>query len=43
MPSMTLMISAIFLDEVWIPDMVSTTWLTTWPPCEATLAAPIAS
>ncbi len=26
-----------------MPDMVSTTWLTTWPPCEATLAAPIAN
>ncbi len=43
MPSMTLMISAIFLDEVSMPDMVVTTWPTTLPPCDATPAAPMAS
>ncbi len=43
MPSMTLMMSAIFFDEAWIPAMVSTTLPTTSPPCDATLAAPMAS
>ncbi|MNV39265.1 hypothetical protein D3C71_1308380 [compost metagenome] len=43
MPSMTEMISAIFLDEVWIALMVVTTWPTTSPPCEATVCAPMAS
>ncbi len=43
MPSMTLMISAIFLDEPWMSDMVVTTFATTSPPCEATAAAPMAS
>ncbi|MCW0417178.1 hypothetical protein NB689_002932 [Xanthomonas sacchari] len=43
MPSMTLMMSAIFFDEASIPLMVSTTWPTTVPPCEATVAAPAAS
>ncbi len=41
--TMTLMMSAIFLDEASMPLMVPTTLLTTSPPCEATLAAPIAS
>ncbi len=43
MPSMTLMMSAIFLDEVSMPLIVVTTWPTTSPPCEATEAAPTAS
>ncbi len=43
MPSMTLMISAIFLDEVSMPDIVVTTCATTEPPCDATSAAPMAS
>ena len=43
MPSMTLMMSAIFLDEVSMPLIVVTTWFTTSPPCEATAAAPTAS
>ncbi len=34
---------AIFFDEAWMPAMVSTTLPTTSPPCDATLAAPIAS
>ncbi len=43
MPSMTLMISAIFFDEASMADMVVTTWPTTSPPCEATPCAPMAS
>ncbi len=43
MPSMTLMMSAIFFDEASMADMVVTTWPTTSPPCEATPAAPCAS
>ncbi len=43
MPSMTLMMSAIFFEEVSMPLIVVTTWLTTSPPCEATEAAPTAS
>ncbi len=43
MPSMTLMISAIFFDEASIADIVVTTWPTTSPPCEATPCAPMAS
>jgi hypothetical protein len=43
MPSMTLMISAIRLEDCSISRMVVTTWLTTSPPCEATPAAPMAS
>ncbi len=43
MPSMTLMISAIFLDEDSIPLMVSTTLPAISPPCDATRAAPMAS
>ncbi len=43
MPSMTLMMSAIFLDEASMPDMVATTCETTSPPCEATPVAPMAS
>ncbi|KOR39494.1 hypothetical protein ADT25_21745 [Xanthomonas oryzae] len=37
------MISAIFLDEVSIQDMVVTTCATTEPPCDATSAAPMAN
>ncbi len=43
MPSMTEMISAIFFDDTSMPDMVVTTCATTSPPCEATVAAPMAS
>ncbi|MCW0448845.1 hypothetical protein NB706_001679 [Xanthomonas sacchari] len=43
MPSMTEMMSAILFDEASMPLMVSTTWPTTLPPCEATAAAPTAN
>gem|GEM_PF-2658027 len=43
MPSITLMMSAIFFDEASMADIVVTTWPTTSPPCEATPAAPWAS
>ncbi|MCW0417233.1 hypothetical protein NB689_002987 [Xanthomonas sacchari] len=43
MPSMTEMMSAILFDEASMPLMVSTTWPTTAPPCEATEAAPTAN
>ncbi|MCW0415818.1 hypothetical protein NB689_001572 [Xanthomonas sacchari] len=43
MPSMTLMMSAIFFEDASIPLMVCTTWPTTLPPCEATVAAPPAN
>ena len=43
MPSMTLMMSAIFLDEASMPAMVPTTLLTISPPWDATPAAPMAS
>ncbi len=43
MPSMTEMMSAIFLEEVSMPLMVVTTWRTISPPWVATAAAPTAS
>jgi len=43
MPSITPMMSAIFLDESLMPRMVCTTWLTTVPPLMATLEALCAS
>lgn len=36
MPSITLMMSAIFFEESFMPFMVSTTWATTSPPLIAT-------
>ena len=43
MPSITPMMSAILLLLSWMPFMVSTTWLTTSPPCTATVDALCAS
>jgi hypothetical protein len=43
MPSITVMMSAIFLLLSLMPFMVSTTWLTISPPRSATVLAPIAS
>ena len=43
MPSITPMMSEIFLDASAMPVMVLTTWPTTWPPRRATSEAPTAS
>ncbi len=43
MPSITPMMSAIFLEPSLIPFIMPTTWLTTSPPSAATLEAPTAS
>jgi len=43
MPSMTPMMSAIFLDDSLMPFMVSTTCATTSPPLMATVDALVAS
>ena len=43
MPSITLMMSAIFFELALMSFMVSTTWLTTSPPRMATVLAPSAS
>ena len=43
MPSITPMMSTIFLDDALIEAMVSTTWLTTSPPFTATSEADSAS